>query len=86
MGGALSCADYLESLRRQECKVEKAGTVICQEGITAITGYPCGGESEASTTCEDVGAAVDWVLDHCSACSNIGCKLAGIYLRSLGVF
>lgn len=85
VGGALSCANYLESLQKQECKVSSPGTVMCQEGSTAITGYARGEEDETASHCEDVGRAVDWILDHCSTCSNLGCAIAGISLCTLGI-
>jgi len=85
VGGALSCANYLESLQKQECKVSGSGTVMCQEGSTAITGYARGGKDETASHCDDVGRTVDWILDHCSACSNVGRAVAGISLCITGI-
>lgn len=75
---AVVCAKHLTSLGTRDCRARKNGTVLCTSGTTVVKGYAFN-KATTSSWCKDVAAAVVWVLDHCPACGQDHCAIAGAY-------
>ncbi|OJI96607.1 hypothetical protein ASPVEDRAFT_78373 [Aspergillus versicolor CBS 583.65] len=66
VSAAQSCVDYLNNKSGDDCAIKGENGIFCQNGDLVIAGSNISGKDSTSSSCGDVAAAAQAVIDSCT--------------------
>ncbi|KIJ12783.1 hypothetical protein PAXINDRAFT_14347 [Paxillus involutus ATCC 200175] len=68
----IACFNYLTSIGGNACGVSGDWVIFCTAGDADISGSNVSGGPSASSSCQDVATAVQWIFTYCNAGGEVG--------------